>query len=84
MDYCRSAIGEEDEAAVEIPILQRPDIRNFVLTFPSKAFIILLNFTYWHKGSDEEEYIGFRKPREKMAGVNLREEGMEVASELRS
>lgn len=56
----------------------------WLLTFRHKAFIILLNFTYHYKGSDEEEYIGFRKPREKMAGVNLREEGMEVASELRS
>ena len=55
----------------------------FLLTFLHKAFIILL-ISHYCKGSDEEEYIGFRKPREKMVGVNLREEGMEVASELRS
>lgn len=56
----------------------------FDIDIPAQSFYNITNFTYYYKGSDEEEYIGFRKPREKMAGVNLREEGMEVASELRS
>lgn len=53
-----------------------------VLTIFLKAFIIILNFTY--RGVDREEYIVFYKPREKMAGVNLHEESMEVALELQS
>ena len=63
---------------------RRSLFKNLVLTFRHKAFIILLNFTKKPKGSDGEEYILFHKPREEMDGVNLREEGMEVAPELRS
>jgi hypothetical protein len=44
--------------------------------------VIQLSLTITGKSVDEEEYVLFRKNREKMVGENLREGSMEVAFEL--